>query len=153
MNLYKVSKKVFWPFVDEIREHYKEHCASSYRVVEDMGKRAGDRPGRILEVIRQLNDKKYATYFRLYDPGHPYWLFHVLESDIPGIFKTDLQLFMPTVLPLFFEANTPKEYRANQHTANWIDTQLAARRFMLVPIVDAESLQAKLDQLTGFVII
>lgn len=150
LHCYKVSKKHFWPVVDEVRGLYKSNH-TSYRLVESMSAKCTAEPGAYWDAMKRLKgDDELTTCLQLFDPNKPYWLFRVLSADY--YFMNTIQVSLaPLVTPVFFDDRTdiPKDHRCNKHTANWIDNQITARRYMLVPIVDTDSLQAYLRELVG----
>lgn len=146
-HCFKVSKKTLWPFMDELRGHYKGHHPA-YAKVLGLSLKCKTKPGNYQESMRLLTDRELTTYLQLFDPGRPYWLFQVLSAD--NYFEAKAQpLFIPTITPIIFGVDAPLEYRGNGHTANWLAEQIEAQRFMLVPVVDTDMLQGYLAQLAG----
>lgn len=152
MTYYKISKRHFWPLVAEVKEFYQDQHPTYTALLPTMHSKLMAGTGGYHHAMKRLCNAELVIHLQLFDPNKPYWLAKVLEdvNHWHGWFaNTAVPQFNPHIWPVRFDADAPKEHRGNAHTLNWLERQLEAQRFMLVPLVDADSLQTYFKQLAG----
>lgn len=152
MTYYKIHKKDFWPLMAEVRVFYQDQHPTYTTMVPSLHSKIANGTGGYHHAMKRLSDTQLIVYLQLFDPVKPYWLAKVLEdtNHWSGWFANmAVPYFSPQIWPVRFDADAPKEFKANAHTLNWLERQLEAQRYMMVPLIDTDSLQTYFQQLSG----
>jgi len=142
MYCYEISKRNTWKFVEQLKDFYKENGFSPKKLHENI------KDGKITmhEVLETLNNIKddVKVELQLFDNGRT-WIIRILESGY--LFMNKQEAYFPELKQLFYDDRADKpddisnaDYAKNAIIAEWVDSQLQERHYMIIPITDINSM-------------
>jgi hypothetical protein len=152
MYSYRVDKDVWWDVYDRVRALYLAEYPMSQAIRQIaeaiiVGREQAAPVGRVealglIDVVTDRftknPDEGWSVDFQVFDEG-PMWLLRPLEHG-RFLLTEDRYLRFPDLRPVFYNNgfDVPPEEQPNEAVARWVDTQIDAHRYFLVPVLDRD---------------
>lgn len=146
---FRVDKAIWWPTLESIRAVYLAEypmaaaIRSAAEAAAEKAARAEDPTDARISAMREVDviargytkdpEQGYSVDFQVFDEGDT-WLVRPLEH---GYFLLGSHERWPELIPVFYNNSTdvPPEQKANRQVADWVDEQILAHRYFVVPVL------------------
>jgi len=137
MYCYRVPNVQLWPFLDALRAYYAEQNMA-YTVMGEIARQA-DLDTALPHARQWAAHTELHVTVQLFQDSDT-WLLRVLESGY--FFLNHWQQFAAYVTPVFYDdrSDVAADEEPNAPIAEWLDAQIAGKRYLLAPIIDTDEL-------------